>query len=373
MAFRSPVGSARGLSDTDNRLEPRAFCGEDWPWPLVSELADGLDVTACYIVREKRKLETRQNKPYLKLTLGDRSGHIGANIWDDIEHWDPLCTEDDVVGVRGRVGLYQDRLQLKIQSIEPLRADGDTLERLLPTTPQDRPKMEHQLDALIASVGDAPLRELLRRCLGEASELGRGYRVHPAAKRNHHAYLAGLLEHSLSVAAICDHLAAHYREQGFAVDRDLLVSGALLHDLGKLRELRALPSSGYTTEGQLLGHIVLGMQIITREAAEVAAFADDRLLLLQHLIASHQGKPEWSSPKVPQLIEAMILHYADDLDAKLNQARSLLDGVTPGEWSAYDRNLERSLFQPPALPRSEEVEPVSPDEAAELLIDLFRS
>jgi 3'-5' exoribonuclease len=275
--------------------------------------------------------------------------------------------------VRGRVAVYQDRLQLKIEAIEPLDAEGDDLARLLPASKRDRAVMEKELDALVGSVQDEALRTLLRRCLGKTGALGREFRVHPAAKRNHHAYLCGLLEHSLSVATACDRLASHYREQGIAVDRDLLVAGALLHDIGKLRELKPLPSGGYTTEGQLLGHIVIGIQMVAREADGVPDLGEERLMLLQHLIASHQGKPEWDSPKVPQMIEAILLHYADDLDAKLNQARALLEDVEPGGWSAYDRSLERSLFQPPARRADGEADAVEPQEAVDVLIDLFRA
>jgi 3'-5' exoribonuclease len=363
-----------GGAGAGKRLVPRSFCGERYPWPLVVDLSDGLELIACYFVREKRRLETRQNKPYLKLILGDRSGEITANIWDDADRWDALCPEDGVVGVRGRVGVYQDRLQIRVEAIEPLEAEDEDLERLLPASPRDRAVMERELDALIASVKEPSLRTLLRRCLGKGSAIGRGFRIHPAAKRHHHAYLCGLLEHSLSVTTICDTLAAHYQEQGMVVDRDLLVTGALLHDIGKLRELKALPASGYTNEGQLLGHIVLGIQIVAAEATTVRDLAEDRLLLLQHLIASHQGKPEWDSPRKPQLVEAMILHYADDLDAKLHQARALLRDVAPGEWSPYDRGLERAFFQaPPQLPSGGEVEAVSSEEAVEMLIDLFRA
>jgi len=324
---------------------PRAFCGDVYPWPLISALTDGSDIVACFFVREKKRLETRQNKPYLRLLLGDRTGEITAFIWEDAERWDRACPPDGVVGVRGRVSAYQDRLQIKVDSLETLEPEAEDLELLLPASPRDRAVMERELDAMVASVGDPALGALLKRCVGRATALGREYRVHPAAMRNHHAYLCGLMEHSLSVAGACDRLARHYEEQGFQVDRDLLVSGALLHDIGKLRELRALPANGYTDAGRLLGHIVIGIGMVAREAEKVSGLDERRLLLLQHLIASHQGRPEWDSPKVPQMVEAMILHYADDLDAKLAQARALLVGVSPGEWSAYDRSLERALFQ----------------------------
>jgi 3'-5' exoribonuclease len=353
------------------RPDPQTFCGS-LPWPLIGELADGVDVTACYVVHEKRRAETRNNKPYLKLTLGDRTGLIDGYVWDDADRWEPLCQPEQFIGVRGKVSVYQDRLQLRIEMMEPLEIGPTEMALLLPASPRDAETMNRELDALIASVQDVPLRSLLRRCLGRSTQLGQMFRVHPAAKRNHHAYLGGLLEHSVSVATTCARLTEHYHEQGFTVDRDLLIAGALLHDFGKLRELSGMPSPGYTTEGKLLGHIVLGMHMVQHEADKTGDLAPDRLMLLLHLIASHQGKPEWDSPKVPQLVEAVILHYADDLDAKLNQIRSLIDGVAPGEWSGYDRSLERSVFVP-APPRvANNVEAVPAPEAVNLVMDLFR-
>jgi 3'-5' exoribonuclease len=350
---------------------PFAFCGG--PWPLIESLADGDDVTAAYVVHECRRSDTKSGKPYLRLLLGDRSGTIQAMVWDDAERLEPVCAAESVVGVRARVGSWQDQLQLTLQSVEPLRAGPGDMEYLFPSSPRPREAMEKELEALVATVADPALKKLLRRCVGKGTELGRAFRVHPAAKRNHHAYLCGLLEHSLSVATAADRLAGHYRATGMRLDRDLLVTGALLHDIGKIRELKGYPSIGYTTEGQLLGHIVIGIQLVTKEAAAVPELPAERLLLLQHLIASHQGKPEWDSPKVPQLLEALILHYADDLDAKLNQAGSLLAGVESGGWSSYDRNFARSFFRPPpSMPRTAEVEPVPAEEAVELLMDLFR-
>jgi 3'-5' exoribonuclease len=370
-------------------LGPRAFCGDVYPWPLISALSDGNDVVACFFIREKKRLETRQNKPYLRLLLGDRTGEITAFVWEDAERWDRACPPDGVIGVRGRVSAYQDRLQIKVDALEALEPAAEDLELLLPSSPRDRTTMERELDAIVKTVEDAALGALLKRCVGRGTKLGREYRVHPAAMRNHHAYLCGLMEHSLSVAGACDRLAVHYREQGYPVDRDLLVTGALLHDIGKLRELRALPANGYTDEGRLLGHIVIGIGMVAKEAEKVSALDEQRLLLLQHLIASHQGRPEWDSPKVPQMVEALILHYADDLDAKLAQARALLDGVAPGEWSVYDRSLERALYQargPESHTVSADADPEttrSPDEdpgrdevrggpARDSLIDLFR-
>jgi 3'-5' exoribonuclease len=330
--------------------DSRAFCGSSFPWPLIGELEDGADITAVYLVLESRRAETKAAKPYLKLVLGDRTGTIDGVIWDEVDRWEPACCVEAVVGVRARVGSFQDRLQLRVQSVEILTASADDMGQLLPASQRPLRRMERELDSLIASVDDPGLRSLLERCLGADTETGRAFRSHPAAKRNHHAYLHGLLEHSLSVAGACDRLATHYAETGIELDRDLLISAALLHDIGKLKELKGFPGVLYTTEGQLLGHIVIGIQMVSREAEALGALAPDRLLHLQHLIASHQGRPEWDSPKVPQTLEALLLHYADDLDAKLNQASALLQSVEEGEWSGYDRGFGRSFLRSAATP-----------------------
>jgi 3'-5' exoribonuclease len=324
----------------------REFTEGAFPWPLISELTEGIDVRACYIVQEMRRAETKQAKPYLRMVLGDRTGRIDAYVWDDVERWEAACAVEDVVGVEARVASFQDRRQLRIASIERLSAESGDYEHLLPSSARPRELMERELDQLIASVGDAGLRKLLERLTGRDTEIGRAFRGHPAATRNHHAYVSGLLEHTVSIAGSCGRLAEHYTEQGTPIDRDLLVTGAILHDIGKLRELSGFPANAYTTEGKLIGHIVLGMQMVREEAHSIEGLADDRLLLLLHLVASHQGKPEWDSPRVPQTLEALILHHADDLDAKMNQAGAALAGVEPGEWSGYDRSLGSAFFRP---------------------------
>ncbi|HEU0016132.1 MAG TPA: HD domain-containing protein, partial [Longimicrobium sp.] len=300
------------------------------------------------------------------------TGVVPAMVWDDAERLDRCFGPDDVVGVRGRVGSYNEKLQLTVTVIQALEVADDDLSLFLPGSPRDRGVMGKELDALVETVADLPLRTLLVRCVGRKTPLGQSFRLHPAAKKNHHAYLGGLMEHSLSVARACDGLCAHYRAQGAALDRDLLLAGALLHDIGKVRELTARRSFHYTDEGQLLGHILLGLQIVTREAESIPGLGPERLLHLQHLIASHQGRHEWASPKVPHTLEALILHYADDLDAKVNPGMRLLEGVEPGGWTGYDRSLDRALYRPPEFPADGPLQPVEPREVATALIDMFR-
>lgn len=329
----------------DPQRDPRAFCGAG-SWPLIEELVDGDEVVACYIVQSCRRLTTRNDKPYLRLVLGDRTGTIDGVIWEEVDRWEALCAPKAVIGVRGRVSFYQERPQLRIESVETLLSGPGDLELLLPASPRNGELMERELEAHIASVRDRSLKALLRRCLGRETELGRAFREHPAATRNHHAYLYGLLEHTLSVTGLCQTMVEHYREQGVPLDRDVLITGALLHDIGKLRELEGFPAPSYTTAGKLIGHIMIGVEIVGREGAAVSGLDAERLLLVQHLIASHQGKPEWDS-RHPQMREALVLHYADDLDAKMNQAGAALSKTEPGEWSEYDRSLGRSFYLPP--------------------------
>jgi 3'-5' exoribonuclease len=353
-----------------------AFCGG--PWPLVRELADNREVVGVYLVRDKQRKETRSAKSYLHLVLSDRSGAIEAKVWDQAERFDPLFQAEDIVGIRGRTSTWNGRIELSLSLVQPVRVEDAELDRFVPCSPRDREVMARELEALVESVADPALRLLLQRLTGRAGLVGRQYRRHPAAKRNHHAYLGGLLEHSLSVAHAADLLCGHYRAQGARVDRDLLVAGALLHDLGKVRELSASRTISYTDEGQLLGHILIGLQLVTRAAEEIPQLSPERLLHLQHLIASHQGRHEWASPKLPHTLEALILHYADDLDSKLNPAMALLQGVEGGGWTPFDRHLERALYQPPGSEPEARQEPQSAPGTvtgagpAGVVLDMFR-
>lgn len=213
--------------------------------------------------------------------------------------------------------------------------------------------MAAELQELLGSIDDPALRTLATALLGTDSRTGPGFRLAPAAKHNHHAYLGGLLEHTLSVTRLCQRLADHY---GDALDRDLLVTAALLHDVGKVRELGARAGFPYTDEGKLLGHILLGLQMVDEAAADVPDLPPARLLLLRHIIAAHQGRYEWQSPREPATLEALVLHYADDLDAKYNQVAGLLAPIELG-WTAWDRSFRREFLRhrvaPPAAPEPE--------------------
>jgi 3'-5' exoribonuclease len=326
----------------DPAYSPREWIGDDeFPWPPTLGLLDGDAVAACFSVTHVSVGRTRSDAPFLRLQLTDCYGTLDARMWDDVEAVADHVRVGSYIGVRGRIETYQDQRQLQIEALALLHVELDDLVLFLPRSARSPERMEAELTAVIASVNDDPLRALLELLLAAGTETGHAFRLAPAAKQNHHAYLGGLLEHTLSVARVCELLSIHY---GAALDRDLLITGALLHDVGKIREIGARSGFPYTDEGKLLGHIVIGMQIVADAARDIPDLAPARLLLLQHLIASHQGRFEWQSPREPRTLEALLLHYVDDLDAKLTQAGALTDAVTAG-WTAYDRSFARDFLR----------------------------
>jgi 3'-5' exoribonuclease len=342
----------------ESAYSPREWVGDaPFPWPPVLGAADGEDIVACYAVNSVVIGRTRTDSPFLKLQLSDAHGPVEARMWNDVDVVAHHLRTGTYVGVRGCMETYQGQRQLRIDEMAILAVELDDLILFLPRSARPAVQMDAELTAAIASMHDEPLRQLLESLLGPATETGHAFRLAPAAKQNHHAYLGGLLEHTLSVATVCDMLADHY---GTAIDRDLLVAGALLHDIGKIREIGARGGFPYTDEGKLLGHILLGLQMVADAARRVPGLTASRLLLLQHLIASHQGRYEWQSPKEPRTLEGLILHYADDLDAKLNQAGSLMGAIEHG-WTAYDRSLGRDFLKHQNPAATAPAQPGSPD------------
>jgi 3'-5' exoribonuclease len=333
---------------------PREWIGSaPFPWPPAHAVGTGELFHACFFLVGLQVLRTKADKPYLRLQLQDAHGAIEGRVWDMAEQIAGMLRDGIYIGVRGRVEVFNGERQLKVEEIAQIHVGRDELEHFMPRSPRDPGAMDRELAERIASVQDVPLRTLLERMLAPNTDIGAGYRLAPAAKYNHHAYLGGLIEHTLSIVAVCDMLAEHYQPH---VDRDLLIAGALLHDVGKVREIGARAGFPYTDEGKLLGHITLGMQMVADTAAHVEGLSPQRLTLLQHLIASHQGRYEWQSPREPRTLEAYILHYADDLDAKMQHAIGLV-GTVPaaGAWSSYDRSLGRELYRhhlPPAVSES---------------------
>ena len=329
--------------------------GAEGPWPSAAELDDGTLIVACYSVVRATLATTKQDKPYLRLELSDLHGTIEARVWDSAERFAERVEAGGYVGVRGRVEYFQGQAQINIDHLEPVRVDAEDLGLFMPRSPRGPEEMNAELMDLMASVKTASLRQLLRTLLGPRTEIGEWFRQAPAASRHHHAYVGGLLEHTLSVTRLCDAMAEHY---GAIIDRDLLITGALLHDIGKTREIATRAGFPYTSQGKLLGHILLGLEMV-HEAGRRAEVPEDRLRLVEHLIAAHQGRYEWQSPREPQTLEALLLHYADDTDAKMQQAIDIVRASGDG-WSDYSRTFRREFLRHPGGRDPREDPPADP-------------
>jgi len=309
---------------------------------FVDQLKQGDRVDELFLVKSARLSETKAGKPYLILTVMDRSGELSGPVWENALELQKLCIAGEIIQVSGMVQSYRDNLQLKIGSVQHVLKSTVELGDFLPASPQNRSEMADKLQTLFRTVKDPYLKKLLNYFFNK-SDWWLKFQDAPAAKGIHHAYIGGLLEHSLSTARICHLMAAHYE----GVDRSLLIAGALLHDIGKLEELRT--ESGvveYTVRGRLKGHLVIGSEMVAEVAGRIKDFPEELLEQLQHLILSHHGRQEFGSPTVPMTVEALVLSFVDDLDAKMNLVEQLRRKMNSAEmgWTEYQRTLERYLY-----------------------------
>ena len=299
----------------------------------------GDGVQGYALVRRREVRQDKNGRDYLDLELADASGSVTAKAWSDSAALASGFAVHQFVKFRGQVQSYRDQLQLKLDQcravVEADRADGFDESRLVPTTREDIDDLWRRLEELLGREIERPA---MRRLVSETlAAYGERLKVHPAAKAIHHAFRGGLLEHVVSMLELASGVARHYRE----LDRDLLLAGVLFHDLGKLRELGAMPANDYTPEGRLVGHIVIGRDLLRERAAAIPDFPADLLLHLEHLVLSHQGKKEFSSPVEPMTAEAIALHAIDDLDSKLAVVRALKETGSGFLWA---RSLERFIF-----------------------------
>lgn len=308
---------------------------------FIKDLEEGIRFRDLFLVKSLKTNETRAGKPYLVLTVMDKTGELSGPIWDDIEERKKLCIPGEILSLSGVVQSYRNALQLKIDGIcrPETKVDyGD----FLPTSPYDREEMGRELKKIIRKVTNPYLKELLGSFFGDTG-LWQRFQNGPAAKGIHHAYMGGLLEHCLSVSRIASFMAEHYP----GVDKSLLITGALLHDIGKLEELELLNGLvEYTSRGRLQGHLVIGSEMVADAAKKIKNFPQELLLQVQHLILSHHGRQEFGSPTVPMTVEALLLSYLDDLDAKMNVTEQLRAKIDNDEmiWTDYQRSMERFLF-----------------------------
>jgi 3'-5' exoribonuclease len=274
------------------------------------------------------------------LLLGDRTGEIQGRVWDGAEEIAGLFEPDDIVKVRGTLERYNGKSQLIVQRIRRCKEEEFDESDFCPVSERHPDEMLAELGSHVERVHSEPLRSLLSRMLGD-EDLARGLKMAPGGMRLHHAYRGGLLEHMLSVLGLTSRLTQHYSR----LDPDLLVDGAILHDIGKIEELTATRRLGYSTRGQLVGHVALCLEILERHVAGLEDFPLVLKTLLQHLIVSHHGELEKGALREPMLAEAVVLHALDELDARLEQVWRLIDLTPAGEeWTAYVPSLRRQIY-----------------------------
>lgn len=309
---------------------------------FVSDIAKNTRIEGIFLVKEKHVGVTKNGAPYLSLRLMDRTGDINARIWDDANEYDQLFEKHDFIAVSGRSSIYQGGMQLTISELKKCDEQDVAMEDFLPAASFSVDDMLKELRFLIQDVRDKYLKKLLKLFFEDA-EFIKLFTLSPAAKSLHHVYLGGLLEHALSVARLARMVSDNYDN----VNRDLLVTGALLHDIGKVYELSSRRVFDYTDKGRLIGHITMGAEMVEEKVRNIEDFPPDLNLLLKHMLLSHHGEYAYGSPRRPKTLEALILFYVDDLDAKVNGFQQFIqkDDDTESRWSPYHKLFDRYLFK----------------------------
>jgi 3'-5' exoribonuclease len=307
---------------------------------FIGDIRAGDGVEDVFVLAQKSMAQKRDGGNFLQIELSDKSGSLKGVLWDQVETTAAQVSAGDLVRVAGTVSEYRGALQIVVRTMVPVEAETVDPSDFLPTTGRDIDKMFLRLVQLGATIESKPLRKLLDR-FWEDEAFVRGFKNAPAAKKMHHAYIGGLLEHTLSMALLADRVAGHYS----GVDRDLLLAGAILHDIGKVREFDFKYRIDYSDEGRLLSHIVIGVRHLEEKIQTVRDFPAEMGLLLKHLIVSHHGAREFGSPEPPKTIEAVLLNYIDEIDAKVNGIREFIATEDPHEaWTSYHRILGRHFY-----------------------------
>jgi 3'-5' exoribonuclease len=310
--------------------------------PYVNELEPNKIVTTSFLVQSKEIRQKKSGELYLSLMLGDRTGDVDAKMWDNVAEVIDEFEKDDFVRVKGLTQVFHNRPQLTIHKLR--RMDDSEIEfaDYFPSSARDPEEMWAELRGVVAGIGNAHLKALLEALLNDG-DVAQRYRRAPAAKTIHHAFLGGLIEHVLSLCALAKLAADHYPH----VDRDLLLTGVVLHDIGKIYELNYERGISYSTDGQLIGHIDIAMRMVADKLHGLPDFPPRLRSLVEHMILSHHGRLEFGSAKVPQFPEALLLHYLDDMDSKMESMRAMIanDRQVEGCFTTYNAAMERPALK----------------------------
>src|SRR5438093_2909797 len=298
-------------------------------------------LTSSFVVGSQQVKAKQTGEPYLALTLGDRTGQLEAKMWDNVEDALDAFEQDDFIKIKGLLNKYKNRFQITIHKLRRLGDSEVDFADYLPKTTKDIGELWQTLAGFVATFQDPSLKALVEAFMSDP-EIAEAYRTAPAAKTLHHAYIGGLLDHVVSLFRSCDLLCRNYPQ----INRDLLLTGAFLHDIGKIHELTYNRSFSYTSRGQLLGHMIIELEMLQAKLAHLPDFPDDLKTLVEHLIISHHGQYEFGSPKLPMFPEALMLHYLDDLDSKMEAMQAQFEryAQSDGGWTGYNSSLGRPLL-----------------------------
>ncbi|EHI55202.1 hypothetical protein HMPREF9333_01617 [Johnsonella ignava ATCC 51276] len=307
---------------------------------FLSTLKEGMRISEIYLCKSRQILLTKAGKEYASLILQDKSGTVDAKIWDlkspginDISAMDYIVVEADV-------NMFNSSLQLNIRRVRKADAGEYMIENYIPVSKYSIESMYNELKEKVSSIKNIHLNRLLNAIFIEDTAFASKFKSSSAAKNVHHSFMGGLMEHSLSVVRLCEFYCKSYP----ILNRDLLISAALCHDIGKIEELSPFPENDYTDEGQLLGHIIIGCEIISKKAQKIEGFPEKLLNELKHCILSHHGELEYGSPKKPAIIEALALNLADNTDAKLETMKEILESADENVlWLGYNRMFESNI------------------------------
>ncbi len=307
---------------------------------FIAELREGYMISSIYLCKDKRTLQTKAGKNYYSMQLHDKTGSVDAKVWDlsnGIDHFESM----DYIYVDAQVTSFQGALQMNIRRVRRAQEGEYDPSDYMPCSKRNLNEMYDELVTMIHTVKNTFLLQLLQSFFVDDAEFAKIFKVHSAAKTMHHNFVGGLLEHSLSVAKLCDYYASCYP----VLNRDLVVTAALCHDIGKVREISSFPENDYTDEGQLIGHIVTGTIMLDEKIKTIEGFPAKLANELKHCILSHHGELEFGSPKKPALIEAVALAFADNTDAKLEGFIELLDSNHDKgeEWLGYSRMFDGNV------------------------------
>ncbi|MBC7962006.1 MAG: HD domain-containing protein [Steroidobacteraceae bacterium] len=319
----------------------------------ISDIKDRDSINSVFLVKDKVMAMAKNGKPYMNLRLMDKSGDIDGKIWDNVEAIDKQFDKDDFVCVRGKASVYLNKMQVVIAEISKIREEEVSLADFLPVSPRSIYEMRQELLDEVAAIGNPHLRGLMQAFLADESFM-KQYCAAPAAKGMHHVYLGGLLEHSLALVKLANVIVPLYA----GINKDLLITGALLHDVGKIHEMSFERAIDYTDAGKLLGHITIGVELVEDKIRLVEGFPRELSLLLKHMLLSHHGQYEYGSPKRPKTVEATILNYLDDMDSKINgiQTHIAKENVSSSRWTAHHRLYDRYFFKCNGMDEEQQVE-----------------